>query len=154
MISYQRRNAFVVLWAMSRSRKASKDVGAWFIEAHRVQVASLVRQRGGGHDDDRAKSGRIVIVTFVFLLLLAAGLLIGGRAAIGPLLESAITGRQANATGDLVYTMPDGVFCRRMSFDNVTAEVNESGIERCSEETTRRPITNKAISAFRWRGNN
>jgi hypothetical protein len=140
--------------AMSRSRRASKDVGAWFVEANRVNVASLVKQRDGAPDEDRAKSGRVVIVTSVFLVLLAVGLLLGGRAAIDPWLESVMTGRQADAAGDIVYTMPDGVFCRRMSFDNVTAEVNESGMERCSEETTRRPITNKAISAFRWRGGN
>lgn len=139
--------------SMSRNGRAGKDVGAWFVEANRIQVASLVKQRSADPDEGRAKSGRVVIVTSVFLLLLGAGVLLGGRAAIDPLLESAM-GREANATGDLVYTMPDGIFCRRLSFDNVTAEVTEGGIERCSEEATRRPITNKAISAFRWRSSN
>jgi hypothetical protein len=139
--------------SMSRNGRAGKDVGAWFVEANRVNVASLIRERGAGPDEGGAKSGRVFIVTSVFLLLLAVGLLLGGRAAIDPLLDSAMAGRQANATGDLVYTMPDGVYCRRLSFDNVTAEVTEGGIERCSEEATRRPITNKAISAFRWSNN-
>ena len=33
--------------------------------------------------------------------------------------------------------MPDGIFCRHMSFDNVTAEMTEGAIERCADDIAR-----------------
>ena len=71
--------------------------------------------------EERAKSASVAIASSLFLALIAAALLVGGHAAIGPLLRSAIAARDAKETGDVVYTMPDGIFCRHMSFDNVTA---------------------------------
>lgn len=85
-------------------------------------------------DADDASSTRAVIVSSLFLVVLASALLLGGHAAIDPLLRSAMAAREAHGVGDVVYTMPDGVYCRHLSFDNATAEVAESAIERCSND--------------------
>ena len=99
-------------------------------------------------DEEHAKSGRIVIVSSLFLVLFTAALLVGGHAAIDPILQSAVDAREAKGTGDVVVTMPDGIFCRHLSFDNVTAEISEGGIERCTKDIAgNRPRTGRG---FAW----
>ena len=84
----------------------------------------------------------------LFLVLFTAALLIGGHAAIDPILQSAVDARETKGTGDVVVTMPDGIFCRHMSFDNVTAEIIEGGIERCAKDIAgNRPHTGRG---FAW----
>jgi hypothetical protein len=120
---------------MSAAEKVSRDAGAWFVEADHVSVTALARRRSRARmDEERAKSGRVVIVSSLFLVLFTAALLIGGHAAIDPLLQSAVEARETKGAGDVVWTMPDGIFCRHMSFDNVTAEITEGGIERCASD--------------------
>jgi hypothetical protein len=134
---------------MSAAEKVSRDAGAWFVEADHVSVTALARRRSRARmDEERAKSGRIVIVSTLFLVLFTAALLIGGHAAIDPILQSAVDARETKGTGDVVVTMPDGIFCRRMSFDNVTAEITEGGIERCTNDlAANRPRTGRG---FAW----
>jgi hypothetical protein len=99
-------------------------------------------------DEERAKSGRVVIVSSLFLVLSTAALLIGGHAAIDPILQSAVDARETKGTGDVVVTLPDGIFCRHMSFDNVTPEIVEGGIERCTKDIAgNRPRTDRG---FAW----
>jgi hypothetical protein len=120
---------------MSAAEKVSRDAGAWFVEADHVSVTALARRRSRARmDEERAKSGRVVVVSSLFLVLFTAALLIGGHAAIDPILQSAVDARETKGTGDVVVTMPDGIFCRHMSFDNVTAEIVEGGIERCTKD--------------------
>ncbi len=124
---------------MSAADTASRDAGAWFVEADHVSVTALARRRSRARmDEERAKSGRVVIVSSLFLVLFTAALLIGGHAAIDPLLQSAVDARETKGTGEVVWTMPDGIFCRHMSFDNVTAEITEGGIERCTKRHCRK----------------
>ena len=119
---------------MSATEKVSRDAGAWFVEADHVSVTALARRRSRARmDEDRAKSGRVVIVSSLFLVLFTPALLIGGHAAIDPILQAAVDARD-KGPGDVVVTMPDGIFCRHMSFDNVTAEIVEGGIERCTKD--------------------
>jgi len=135
---------------MRASQGSGTDPGAWFVEANRVSVASLPRPRSRTRiRDDQAGSGRVVIVSSLFLVMFAATLLIGGHAAIDPLLQSAADTPEASSAGAVVYTMPDGIFCRRVSFDNFTAQLTEGGIERCKNDVTgSRP---RSIRAFSWR---
>ncbi len=120
---------------MSAVDTASRDAGAWFVEADHVSVTALARRRSRARmDEERVKSGRVVIVSTLFLVLFTAALLIGGHAAIDPILQSAVDARETKGTGDIVVTMPDGIFCRHLSFDNVTAEIVEGGIERCTDD--------------------
>ena len=99
--------------------------------------------------EQRAQSAGIAIVYSLCFVLIAAALLVGGQAVIGPMLRNAIAAREAKGTGDVVYTMPDGVFCRHMSFDNITAEVTEGAIERCPEGPARGPSSG-AAARFSW----
>jgi hypothetical protein len=120
---------------MSAAKGAGKDPGAWFIETNRISLSALTTRRSRARlDEEQTKSTRVAIVSSVFLVLFAAALLIGGHAAIDPILQSAVGARQSQGVGAVVYTMPDGIFCRRMSFDNVTAEITEAGIERCKSD--------------------
>jgi hypothetical protein len=136
---------------MSVTDRAGPEAGAWFVEADHVSVTALARRRWRARVyDERVKSGRVIIVSALFLTVLAATLMVGGHAAIDPLLQSAMASRQPKGTGDIVMTMPDGMFCRHMSFDNVTAEIREGGIERCPDDIARnRPRSSNR--GFAWR---
>jgi hypothetical protein len=135
---------------MRAGEGSSTDTGGWF--ADRVSVASLTRRPSYAQfSEGQAASGRAVIASSLFLVLFAATLLIGGHAAIDPLLQSAADSREASSAGAVVYTMPDGVYCRHVSFDNVTAQVTEGGIERCTSDVSgSRSRSNRAVS---WRNN-
>jgi hypothetical protein len=87
--------------------------------------------------NDGATSTRAVIASSVFIVLLAAALLIGGHAAIDPFLHRSSDMLDARGAGDVVVTMPDGKFCRHMSFDNTTASMVEGTIEPCRVDITR-----------------
>ena len=73
-------------------------------------------------------------------------LLLGGRAAIAPLLQPAAPLRDARRTGDVVYTMPDGVFCRHLTFDNVTGNIREGSLEPCVNTLAK--LDNREVPAF------
>jgi hypothetical protein len=81
----------------------------------------------------RANSLGLIITTSLFFILLASAIMFGGHAAIAPLLRGAAAAGNGNRTGDIVYMMPDGVFCRHMSYDNATGDITENGVERCPE---------------------
>ncbi len=84
-------------------------------------------------DEQHAKAVRTGVVLSLFLVLLTAALLVGGRAVIDPLLQSASGDREANRIGEIVYTMRDGAFCRHLAFDNMTGEVTERTIGQCDQ---------------------
>jgi hypothetical protein len=134
---------------MSAADTASRDAGAWFVEADHASITALARRRSRARiDEERAKSGRVVVISSLFLVLFTAALLVGGHAAIDPILQSAVDARETKGTGDVIVTMPDGIFCRHMSFDNVTAEIVEGGIERCTKDIAgNRPHTGRG---FAW----
>jgi len=134
---------------MSAADTAGRDAGAWFVEADHASITALARRRSRARiDEERAKSGRVVVISSLFLVLITAALLVGGHAAIDPILQSAVDARETKGTGDVIVTMPDGIFCRHMSFDNVTAEIVESGIERCTKDIAgNRPHTGRG---FAW----
>ena len=122
------------------------------------------RSRGGAaerrsarlrRDEQHAKNTRVAIILSLFLAFLAAALLIGGRAFIDPMLRAAAEARQSKRMGEVVFTMPDGAFCRHLSFDNKTAEVSESTIDRCPEARPRSK-DKEAVTAkkgFAWGAN-
>jgi hypothetical protein len=119
---------------MSTGKDAATETVDWYVEAERASPnargrISLRAQR----DEQRANSLALIIATAILFVLFAAAIMFGGRAAIGPLLSRAIDSRDVNGTGDIVYAMPDGVFCRHMSFDNATGEVTEGAIAQCPD---------------------
>jgi hypothetical protein len=53
--------------------------------------------------------------------------------------------------GDVVYTMPDGVFCRHMSYDNVTGVQTGGSLQRCDSDIVR--DRGRSNSRFTWHTN-
>jgi hypothetical protein len=136
-----------------RARSGSSgQATTWFVEADRVRLNPRARKglRLRFNAGDGATSVHAAIVSSVFLILLAASLLFGGHAALDPLLRSVIASRDAKAVGDVVYSMPDGKFCRHMSFDNVTAEVVEGTITQCPDDVARDEFRNNRTGGFAW----
>jgi hypothetical protein len=144
----------LLLYDGMSGEKSSAEAGAGFVAADAVGIAAGAGRRSRARfEEQRDKSTRAVIVSTLFLVLIAAALLIGGHAAIDPLLRSTVatrqaTARQANGVGDVVYAMPDGVYCRHMSFDNATAEVIEGAVEPCSEDIAHG--RSSAVNGFAW----
>ena len=117
---------------MSAGKADRGETMNWYVEPNhfgaRRTAAALARHR---HDDDRVNSLAIAVTTALLFVLIAGAFMFGGQAAIAPLVGREAAAREANRTGAIVYAMPDGVFCRRMTFDNATAEVTSVAVERC-----------------------
>jgi len=99
-------------------------------------------------DEQHAKAARLTVVLSLFLVLLLAALMVGGRAVIDPLLQAAAETREAKRLGEVIYTMPDGQFCRHLSFDNMTADLTEGAVERCAHEQPKKRVP--AGVGFAW----
>jgi hypothetical protein len=83
-------------------------------------------------------------------MLLASALTVGGHAVIAPFVHATIAAGDARDSSEVVFTMPDGLFCRHMSFDNLTGEVHQGAIERCAH-----PVAGASPapdSRFQWGG--
>jgi hypothetical protein len=138
---------------MRAVRQAGAQAVALAADAGRAPSKSLAKkglQVRLGHDG--ATSTRAVIASSVFIVLLGAALLFGGSAAIGPLLHPSPDVRDARGAGDVVVAMPDGKFCRHMSFDNTTASMVEGTIVPCTTDITRdsRSAAAAAPRGFAW----
>ncbi len=127
-------------------------------EARSEWLAAAVNHVGGRkltqwstrarRDEQHAKAVRTGVVLSLFCALLTAALLVGGRSFIDPLLQAVAGDPEANRVGEIVLTMPDGAFCRHLSFDNVTGTVTERTVEQC-DETIGRPAKH-AKTGFAW----
>jgi hypothetical protein len=138
---------------MSAGKQAgtTRETIDWYVEpdlhAPGATVADHSRAR---REEKRANSVGIAVTTSLLFALLAAAILVGGHAAIIPLFHRAVAARDATGTGDVVYTMPDGVFCRHMSFNNATAEVTEGAIEPCPDRIG--SGRHESATRFEWGG--
>ena len=83
-----------------------------------------------------------------FLIKAAGPVMFGGRAAIEPLMHQN-TAHELNGSGEVVYAMPDSVFCRRMAFDNATAEITRADVEPCPATIGGTGAPNSA-GEFQW----
>ena len=114
---------------------ANYNSGGSVADLNPVSAASLKHARQERRGEAKIGSAHVVIVFTLFLVLFAATLLVGGHAAVDSLVQAATAPQQdPRSAGAVVYTMPDGVFCRHVSFDNVTAQVREGSIERCVDD--------------------
>jgi len=120
---------------MSAGETPGADAPAWFVEARhagtrpRTRPTSRLRRDGAIE-----RSGRVVIVSSLFLLLIAVAVVVGGQNAVDPLVRSVIAARESRSVGDIVLTMPDGIYCRHMSFDNATAELAAGSMKLCGDD--------------------
>ncbi len=128
-----------------------KDAGRRTIDRHLGADRTILQVRGRDfgrirRDEARASTLGVIIVTSLLCAVFAVTTMFGGY-AVGPLLRHAAAVRDANGKGALVFTMPDGVFCRRMSFDNTTGEIGPAAIERCSQIAGEGPAK---TTTFQW----
>jgi len=116
---------------MSAGNTEDGETMNWYVEPDhfgaRRTALSLSRRRR--HADECVNSLAFAVTAALLFVLVAGAVMFGGRIAIAPLLPR--NGADADRTGSIVYAMPDGVFCRRMAFDNSTAEVTSVAVERC-----------------------
>ncbi len=133
-------------------KRTSVEAATWFADMNPAPAKSPAKKAPQARlSDDGVTSTRAAIASSVFIVLLAAALLLGGRAAIDPFLRSAMTASDAPVNGDVVVTMPDGKFCRHMTFDNATASMVEGTVEPCKTDISRDgPPTPAAASGFAW----
>jgi hypothetical protein len=50
---------------------------------------------------------------------------------IDPVRRTVFAARDGQRVGEVVYSLPDGSFCRRLSFGNETAALSEGAVEPC-----------------------
>jgi hypothetical protein len=92
---------------------------------------------------------RLGIVLSLFLVLVIAAVSIGGHSVIGPMLQRAMAQpADSHRKGSIVFTMPDGTFCRHLAYDNQTAELTESAVIQCPDARPREAA--QARSGFAW----
>jgi hypothetical protein len=146
----------MVYGAMELAEEAAPEQPSWLAAAHSDDTGSRPRRRPAVRAR-RARDGttslRAIIASSAFLVMFASTTLIGGHAAIGPLLRSMAKAREPrNTTGDIVYPTPDGQFCRHLSFDNTTAELAESTVGPCPNSVIGNAMRDHFQSArsFSW----
>lgn len=106
------------------------------------RVSARVRRQ-----EEREHSLGLIITASLSFILFATAILLGGHAIIAPLLQRAAAARDTNGTGDVVYTMPDGMFCRHLSFDNGTSDITEDAVVECPGRTASKDSDS---SEFKW----
>lgn len=119
----------------------------WYVKPERSSATE--RKRAAlqvRHDGQHANSLALIITVSLLFVLLASALLVGGQVAIGPLSRRGDDARDSVRRADLVYPMPDGVFCRHMSFDNATGAISEGNLVPCGE----RSAGARDAWAFKW----
>jgi hypothetical protein len=132
---------------MSAAERVSAKAAPWNVASGRGQ-APLYRSRLR-REEQHEKTKRAAVAFSLFLALLVAALLVGGRSFIDPLLQQQVSpDRMANRVGDIVLAMPDGKFCRHMSFDNNTAEIAEGGVHQCAVDRITGSVSR--AGSFKW----
>jgi hypothetical protein len=135
--------------AMHAAPRLASRAATWFANAERGGAPGHAQKAYRAAYRHDSTSFRAVIASSFFVLLLAMALLVGGHAAIDPILRSAAAARDARSTADLVFAMPDGKFCRHMSFDNATAGIVEGTVRPCEEDIAKgQPRT--TARGFAW----
>ena len=134
---------------MRAAKPVSAKTASWDATAGSLGARTLpYRSQRLRRDERQTKTTRSMVVLSLFLVLLAAALLVGGRSLIDPQLQLAAVGRDANRVGEIILTMPDGKFCRHLSFDNKTAVLVEGAIEQCAPD---RPKDRAGLATgFSW----
>jgi hypothetical protein len=121
---------------------------SWWGAAVERGDRALGRRAARTRRDEQHDNASVAIVLSLFLALLTAALLVGGGSVINPLMKVAVEAPDANRLGEIVLTMGDGAFCRHFSFDNVTGELTEQAMQRCTVDVSReRP---RAALGFTW----
>lgn len=121
---------------MRAHKQASTHSAEWYVQAdHAARFGHGPHASHANLDERRANSLALIITTSLLFVLFASALMVGGHAIIGPLMRAAPDGGGVNRSADIVYTMPDGMFCRHMTFDNSTGRITAGSMDRCEPGT-------------------
>jgi hypothetical protein len=134
--------------AMRAADGTSPRSAAWFVEPDHANGGRRGQKIARARRED-ATSMRAVVVCTLFLVLFITAIMFGGHAAIDPLLRLATGARFSEGVGDVVVPMPDGKYCRHMSFDNATSDMVEGTIEPCPDDIVRGQFRS-AGGRFSW----
>ncbi len=144
------RARFVVFrGAMRSADDGSPETVEWFVEADHSAALRRARALVRSRHERRANSYGVIIISTLLFVLFASALTVGGHAVISPFVRATVAARNARDSGEVVFTMPDGLFCRHMSFDNLTGEVRGGEIARCAHPVAGSGAAN---SRFQWGG--
>ena len=139
--------SYPAMAAVRRANASLADGNAGPVQNREVAGASPAQSSRRG--DGRAKTARLAVVSSLFLVFLAVVLFVGCRKVVGPMLrEAAAQSSEAHRKADIVFTMPDGAFCRHLAFDNRTAELRESTVVQCQEARPRE--SRRPPRGFAW----
>lgn len=143
----------VVLYcAMHGSAQGDSQAAAALAAAQRIAGRRRPRRKTlSRRREQRATSAWFAFAFSLFLTLAVSALLTGGRAVIHPLLESIAKSRDTQPVGEILYALPDGLFCRRSSIDNATGEVSGGDVERCPAHVGRLAPPRES-RGFAWGG--
>ena len=146
--------AVVLYCAMHGSEQGDAQTAAAFAAAEGIAGRRRPRRKTLSRwREQRATSVWFAVAFTLFLMLAASTLLVGGGAVIHPLLASIAAGRDVQQVGEILYTLPDGLNCRRASFDNATGEVSGGNVEPCPRELgPRHPAPPRGSQGFAWGG--
>lgn len=122
--------------AMHAADRTSPHSATWFVEPDHAG-AGRRRQRVARARREDGTSMRAVIVSTLFLVIFTTAIMFGGHAAIDPLLQMVTAARHSETVGEIVVPMPDGKFCRHLSFDNKTSAMKEGDIKPCPDDIVR-----------------
>ena len=143
--------ALVFYGTMNAVKGAELEATEWFDSLDHARVKPRPRRSSWARQEiDGRTSFRAVVASSAFLMLFAIAVLVGGHAAIEPLLRSATAAREAKGIGDIVFSMPGGKLCRHMSFDNGTSEMVEGEIGPCPDDVIKDRY--RSHRGFAWGG--
>jgi hypothetical protein len=114
---------------MGAGQSASMDTGLRAAAANCAAVRPAPSQ-AQARRGERTKSVRVTIVLALFVALVAAAGIVG-RAMIDPVLRTVLPERDGRRVAAVLYSLPDGSFCRRLAFDNGTATLTRGAVEQC-----------------------
>jgi hypothetical protein len=99
--------------------------------------------------DARVKFWRVAIVSGFFAVVLGANLIIGGVLVVKALSSHSSQTTGYTRIGRVTFPMLDGVFCRRVLYDNKTGQTTTDKISRCDDHKARPQTSSKN---FNWGG--
>ena len=130
-----------IVWFVSPM--AAEETGRHDFVGADVEIIEIVSRlvhhgRRVGDVSCGPKDARLVVVLFLFLVLIV------GRACSSVAAASSApcckrrwpASEDKHRKGAIVFTMPDGAFCRQMAYDNKTAELTESAVAQCAGGAT------------------
>jgi hypothetical protein len=105
------------------------------------------RPSGSMTREDRAKLLRVLIACGAFALVLGVGGIMGLRAMIDVPQQKSDAMMEPNRISRSVITMPDGMYCKQVLYDNKTGLISESTTTPC---TSLRTDLKTAPKEFSW----